>query len=330
MRTITTVWRHEATLHPANPAEVIINVTLQMPARSKSSLPDSSCGSWGSALPWECSQSNPASRARRTYYRSRSKSDGPRPYDFLVDTGAQVTTIDASLAAELHLKPQSTVGVGGASTYSRSEAITIDLLRAGDHSVANTLAVVQKMAQLTAVDPRIRGILGGNFLEHFDILIDNGHRILCLDDSGALASSIRGERVALAEPRGANRDLPFTRPIVVTARLSNFGKTPLLLRLDSGSNSPLLYPGIAGLGMARANSAQVLKRTVGGTEQKFAVLPPQNIQIGKVALKQISFVSPMNSVGAGPAPREDGLLPTIAYQRVFISCSGGYVTLDPW
>ena len=256
--------------------------------------------------------------------------NGAGLYDFVVDTGAQVTTIDVSLAAELHLKSQGIVGVGGASTFSRTEAVSIDLLRAGNHSVANTLAVVQNMTQLTAADPRIRGILGGNFLEHFDILIDNGHRILCLDDSGGLASSIRGERVALAEPRGADRDLPFTRPIVVTALLSDFGKNPVLLRLDSGSNSPLLYPGSAGLRVAAANPAQTLMRTVSGAQQKFAVLRPQSIKIGKIALKQISFVAPMNSVGAGPTPREDGLLPTIAYQRVFISCSGGYVTLDPW
>lgn len=157
--------------------------------------------------------------------------NGAGPYDFVVDTGAQVTTIDSSLAAELRMKPQGTVGVGGAGTYSRSEAVSIDNLRAGNHSVANTIAVVQIINQLTAVDPRIRGILGGSFLEHFDILIDNGHRILCLDDSGALASSIRGERVALAEPSGENRDLPFTRPIVVTARLSDFGKLPSFFAL---------------------------------------------------------------------------------------------------
>jgi hypothetical protein len=31
----------------------------------------------------------------------------------------------------------------------------------------------------------------------------------------------------------------------------------------------------------------------------------------------------MNSIGAGPSPREDGLLPAMAFQHVFISRSGG-------
>src|ERR1700676_3890134 len=40
------------------------------------------------------------------------------PYDFLVDTGAQVTTVDPALAAELHLRTQGTVGVTGVGVYA--------------------------------------------------------------------------------------------------------------------------------------------------------------------------------------------------------------------
>src|SRR5205823_720612 len=53
------------------------------------------------------------------------------PYDFMVDTGAQVTSIDSSLAAELHLKPQSVVGVTGAVTYARGALVNLDRLQAG-------------------------------------------------------------------------------------------------------------------------------------------------------------------------------------------------------
>jgi hypothetical protein len=252
------------------------------------------------------------------------------PYDFLVDTGAQVSTIDVSLAVDLHLKPQSTVGVEGAATFSRRVAVTIDTLSAGDHTAVNSLAVVEDLAQLRAADPRVRGILGGNFLQHFDILIDNGHRLLCLDDSGSLMTAVKGERIKLAEPYGADKDLPFTRPIVLPARLSSLGKTPLLLRLDSGSNSPMLYANNPPLHMVASNPSRVLKRIVSGIEQQFAVLPPQDVKIGKNALRQVAFTVPMNAIGNGRAPREDGLLPTIAYRRVFISCSAGFVSLDPW
>ncbi len=252
------------------------------------------------------------------------------PYDFVVDTGAQVTTIEPSLAAELGLKAQGTTGVGGVATYARTAYSYLDLIEAGQHSVPNAIAVIQEMAQLKAEDSRIRGILGANFLEHFDLLIDNGRHILCLDSSGALASTIKGEHIALAEPRGSQQDLPFTRPIIVAARLSAGDATPVLLRLDSGSNAPLLYAVDAFVRSKSKGIASILKRVANGAEQSFAVLPPHDIEIGTHTVRQVSFVMPMNAIGAGPNPREDGLLPTMAFQRVFITCSGGYVTLEPW
>ena len=252
------------------------------------------------------------------------------PYDFLVDTGAQVTTIEPSLAAELHLKAQGTTGVGGVATYARTAYSYLDLIEAGQHSVPNAIAVVQEMTQLKAADSRIRGILGANFLEHFDFLIDNGRRILCLDESGALASAVKGDHIALAEPHGSQKDLPFTRPIIVAARLSDIQETPVLLRLDSGSNAPLLYATVARLRKMRVNSVPNLKRVVDKIEQGFAILQPLDIQVGKRSVRQVSFVTPVNVVGDGPTPREDGLMPTMAFQRVFASCSRGYLVLEPW
>jgi Aspartyl protease len=252
------------------------------------------------------------------------------PYDFLLDTGAQVTTIEPSLASELHLRPRGSVGVSGVATYARSSYVYLEQIEAGSHSVQNSVAVIQELTQLKAADRRIRGILGGNFLEHFDLLIDNGRRILCLDESSTLATAVKGEHIPLAEPRGSQKDLPFTRPILITIRLSAEEKAPVVLRLDSGSNVPLLFAANARSGKMRTNSIPQLKRVVNGIAQTFAVLPPQDIQIGKRSVRQVSFAIPLNAVGDGPNPREDGLLPTIAFHRVFISCSGGYVALEPW
>jgi len=256
--------------------------------------------------------------------------NGAGQYDFVVDTGAQVTTIEPSLAAELGLKAQGSTGVGGVATYARTAYSYLDLIEAGQHSVPNAIVVIQEITQLKAADSRIRGILGANFLEHFDLLIDNARHLLCLDDSGALASTIKGEHIALVEPRGSQQDLPFTRPMIVTAHLSAGDATPVLLRLDSGSNAPLLYEAAAVVRTKSKGKASILKRVANGAEQSFAVLPPQDIRIGSHAVRQISFVMPMNSIGAGPNPREDGLLPTMAFQRVFITCSAGYVSLESW
>jgi hypothetical protein len=253
------------------------------------------------------------------------------PYDFLVDTGAQVTTIEPSLEAELGVKAQGTTGVDGVATFARAAYSYLDLIEAGKHSVPNVIAVIQEMIQLKAADSRIRGILGANFLEHFDLLIDNGRHLLCLDESGVLASTIKGEHIALAEPRGAKQDLTFTRTLIVEAHRSASHATPVLLRLDSGSNAPLLYASDALVRSKSKSKASILKRVANGAEQSFTVLEPEDIQIGTHSVRQVSFVIPMNSIGAGgPTPREDGLLPTMAFKRVFITCSGGYAALEPW
>jgi hypothetical protein len=113
------------------------------------------------------------------------------PYDFVVDTGAQVSTIEPALASELHLKAEGNIGVAGVATYARTAYAYLNVIGAGEHSVPNTLAVIQDLTQLKEADSRIRGILGANFLEHFDVLIDNIRQILCLDGSGDLASTIK-------------------------------------------------------------------------------------------------------------------------------------------
>jgi hypothetical protein len=251
------------------------------------------------------------------------------PYDFLVDTSSQITTIDPVLASDLHLKSDGTAGVSGVRTQSRSAFALLDLIEVGSHSVPQSLAVIQDIAGLKAADPRIRGILGENFLAHFDLLIDNRQQILCLDESRALAQAVKGEHIPLERPSGPRNDLPFMRPLIVSVRLVTATVAPVLLRLDSGSNAAVLYAAPRLL-KASVRRASVLQRVVNGVKQAFAVLPAQDILVGAYAVRQISFVIPMNGIGGGPSPREDGLLPTAAFKRVFISYSENYAALAPW
>ena len=252
------------------------------------------------------------------------------PYDFLVDTGSQITTIDPVLASDLHLRIEGTTGVSGVATQSRSAFAFLDMIEVGSHSVPQSLAVIQDIAQLKAADPPLRGILGENFLSRFDLLIDNRQQILCLDESRALAQAIKGEHIPLEQPHGPRDDMPFTRPMIVSVRLTTPDAVPVLLRLDSGSNAALLYAAQPRLLRASVSRAPMLKRVVNGMVQSFAVLPAQDILVGACPVRQVSFVIPMNEVGSGSSPREDGLLPTSAFERIFISYSDRYAALDPW
>jgi hypothetical protein len=110
------------------------------------------------------------------------------PYNFLLDTGTQITMVDPSLAAELHLNTQDSAVVAGVGFRAGASFTQLDLLEAGSHAVAKQKVLVFDIQNPRAVDLRYRGVLGEDFLGQFDILIDNDHNLLCLDDSSAMAA----------------------------------------------------------------------------------------------------------------------------------------------
>jgi hypothetical protein len=59
------------------------------------------------------------------------------PYNLLLDTGTQITMVDPSLAAELHLNTQGSAVVAGVGFNAGASLAQLDLLEAGSHAVAN-------------------------------------------------------------------------------------------------------------------------------------------------------------------------------------------------
>jgi len=162
------------------------------------------------------------------------------PYNFLLDTGMQITLIDPSLAAELHLEPQGVaVVVAGAGSRQSSSYVPVDLLEAGSHAVPNQNVLVYELQNLHGADLHIRGILGEDFLEHFDMLVDNVHSLLCLDETAAMRTGVKGPHIplTLADPEqdSALPGLPIVLVRIPKATL------PVRLLLDSGANGAILY-----------------------------------------------------------------------------------------
>jgi hypothetical protein len=109
--------------------------------------------------------------------------NGSGPYDFVLDTADQITIVDSALAAELHLMSQGITHVIGASTYTQASYAQLESLRAGAYTVKNPLLLISNLGQIQVTDPRVRGILGQNFLGRFDLLIDYARGLVCLDDT---------------------------------------------------------------------------------------------------------------------------------------------------
>jgi hypothetical protein len=71
-------------------------------------------------------------------------------------------------------------------------------------------------------------------------------------------------------------------------------------------------------------------RDAAGIKREFVVLPPQDVQIGTHAFYRISFATPINPRKDVPKLDFDGPLPTVLFQRVFISYTDRYAVLGRW
>ena len=251
------------------------------------------------------------------------------PFDFMVDTGSQLNVIDPALAAQIHMKSQGTVGLIATATYSQASVGELDSLKAGSHQVLKPLVVVQDLRPIQAADPRIRGVLGENFLAHFDVLIDYEHKLLCLDQAKLMEKYVRGERIPLVTSKHPETEVPFSQRLVVSVNLSDTGTRPILLQIDSGSDGPILYAGNKELEQPLLKRAKLQGPEVSSASRAFAVLPPQDMRLGNRIVRQVPFVTPASGSRSVSVREEDGILATVLFQRVYVSHTDRFVIFDP-
>lgn len=108
--------------------------------------------------------------------------NGAGPYDFLLDTGSQVTVIDESLASELNIESTISAAVVGVSLHGKGgKYALVDSVRVGENAnVEGFYALVVDMKEIQAAGFALRGLIGEDFLAHFDATIDNTHNRVCL------------------------------------------------------------------------------------------------------------------------------------------------------
>jgi hypothetical protein len=279
-------------------------------------------------LPGECCQSTLTNRTQLpTNHPVMINQSGP--YDFLVDTGSQVTIVDPSLAAELHLEAQGAANVVGVTSQTRASLAQLNSLEVGSHAIAHPRAVLQDLSSLRVAGLRVRGILGEDFLSHFDLLIDNAHGLLCLDDTKLMRADIKGTRIPLKIPPGTVREGQLTSPLLIAVHLSGAGKRPLILKIDSGTNVSFLYHPNGFLDVGLSWDRNLRGTGVSGAGQPFTALPPQNLTIGSLSLPQTAFVLLPDCGPDSSAVQVDGLLATGLFRRILISYVDRFVVIEP-
>jgi predicted aspartyl protease len=274
------------------------------------------------ALPASAESSHPVTVSMRPYKGDRPivavKLNGAGPYDFMVDTGATTTVMDTALFDQLGLRAEGSSRItssAGATNQVRSavKEITLDCLS------AQNITVVGMKFPLKGSDYRtVRGILGENFLRHFDILFDNQNRTMTLDAADSLADSLSGERIPIIFPPLARDGENRYRPMI-SVTVQTFGHAIVLL--DSGATDLILLQwgnqsnGFADTRLTTVNGWYTCESTVGG------------VHLGK---GPVNYLPMVHCQGATVKLKDcDGILPTAIFKQIFISHAGSYAIISP-
>ena len=251
------------------------------------------------------------------------------PYNFLLDTGNQTTMVDPSLAAELHLNTLGSAMVAGVGFDAAASVAQLDVLEVGSHAVANQKVVVFDIQNPHSADLHFRGVLGEDFLSQFDMLIDNAHNLLCLDDSARMRAEVKGPHIALLAPARAANGMPALMSLIIVARLSD-GERPVRLKLDSGTNVSSLFDTYRYLPLGLLRSTSLLGGGLDGAQHPYAILPLQRLQIGSLEIPRVPFVTFADSPeGLSRTSAYDGLLTLGLFRRVFICHADRFAILEP-
>jgi hypothetical protein len=248
--------------------------------------------------------------------------NGAGPYEFLLDTGTSRSMVVARVADQLALPTTGRsviVGIRGASTISLVQAGSLSLAGA---TVPNLqLTVVPKNSGFPS---EVAGVLGEDFLENFDVLLDNRHHTLELQPgSGSLSEMLSGERLPL-QSTGVLDGAPTAGRIIVQGHASELGGKEITVLLDSGANNLMWFHGAASLGPATAQESSFAASN-GAVSSTVYTRSIGSLQLGQKRVPGLTAWSQSRPVSADT----DAALPTSVFHSIFISHSQRYVIFDP-
>ena len=249
------------------------------------------------------------------------------PYNFMLDTGTQMTMIDSALAHDLHLSMSGEAAVRSGGVSSTAHMAQVDLVEAGSYHAAGLKVLVFDLAIPQAPTRELRGVLGEDFLEQFDLLIDNKHSVVCLDETGRMRGEIKGKHVELQSPVVNGSQL--ANPLVVTVKLSD-GIRPVHLQLDSGADVCMLYNTQEYMALGLFEGVSLRGTGMSGTIRTFKALPPQTMTVGSVAIERVPFVTFVGGPSTVHSPDFDGLLSMGLFKRVLIAHTDNFAILEAW
>ena len=245
--------------------------------------------------------------------------NGSGPYDFMLDTGSTITSVDRELGQELALQSQ---GQGVVMTLAERASTSLAIARRvafGPVTEQNVEVMVRDLSGLRHIAPTARGVLGQNALNHADFLLDYRHKLMEFDTDGELARSLKGHHVPLR--RELVEGNPQYANLAVHANVNDNGARTIDFLLDSGAASMVLFGEAENDGIERPLSF------VADTAGRQLVSSVHDIQI---VIDGNSREVATNVLASRAAGKDiGGLLPTNIFGRIYISNSGGFAMFEP-
>jgi len=250
------------------------------------------------------------------------------PYSFLLDTGTQMTIIDPGLAGELQLATHGQASVASAGVHAAASLADVDLVEAGSQRAPGLKVLVFDIGIIQGKTIGVRGVLGEDFLEQFDLLIDNAHHMVCLDNQGRMRAEVKGRHVELLD-QVAGKGSQLAAPPIVSVRFRDELR-PVHLELDSGADVCFLFSAPAHLALGSFRIDSPVGSGVTGKLQTFTNLPAQDIRIDSVEISKVPFVTLLGAQKDPHTRDYDGLLSLGLFKRVLIAHADHFAILDPW
>jgi predicted aspartyl protease len=247
--------------------------------------------------------------------------NGRGPFDFLVDTGTNTTLIDPQLAVELGLQPKDRLKLASLASATDVPRYYFQTFRVGPASVSNQEALAMPLPQLAALDRRIRGVLGMNFLLQFSFRLDYEHHTMELYPLPESAKIPEGLRVPV--------EINESRMLIkVMSEASPSGSWKLAL--DSGIAQFLVFQDrIAAPSERSCGKASCLMQVATNlADHRASTILLRDVSLAGAQLPEIPVVVLRNDIQKS-SDLQDGLLPAAPFRSVFFDRTNATVIFSP-
>lgn len=223
--------------------------------------------------------------------------DGKGPYEFILDTGAYRCLLSPELSSSIGIRAdsqQQATGVGGTINISaaRVSSLTVGTARQENLEVAIT-AELSRLGE--AVQSKVDGVVGSNFLKDFRIDLDYQRGVVRFDRS---FSDLRVESGVRSVTSVTFKLATRTKPLVVLPVFVN-GQGPFQFFLDTGASRTTLSfalarkLGIVAIGNRSGTGAGGQVRMLSATVDSLSV---GNASISDAAVSVGDFLGNFDSV----------------------------------